>query len=489
MDKRWLLTTGLMLGGCAAILPMSSRAMLVLRPQIVAGTVTKAVVNPYDRSAINHLVLKLYTLPEADTGLAKTLSNAQLDNPVVFSNLKPNTSYRVKAFAYLTGDDTTLISSNDASSSTDIVLTNDDRPTLTTLAVKLIDRSFNAQATGSLAINSGGYAPVASEGIGFSYVVTTIAGDGTASFLDGAGLYAKFNAPHGLAVDAQGNIFVADHQNHRIRKISPAGGVSTFAGNGNATFADGTGTSAMFNRPNGMAIDAAGNLFVADQMNHRVRKVTPAGVVSTLAGNGAASFAEGNGVQAMFNTPTGVAVDVAGNVFVADYMNNRIRKIATNGDVTTFAGNGGTGFADGQGTAAMINGPHGIATDPAGNVYVAEGWGARIRKISAAGLVSTLAGNGATGFADGIGTNTMMNYPHGILVDSQGNIIFVDRGNARIRKLFPDGTLVTLAGAGTGYADGTGTTALFSTPTGIALDAKGNLYVGDSVNQRIRRMQ
>lgn len=489
MDKRWLLMTSLLLGGCAAISPMSSRATLVLRPHILAGTSTQALVNPYDRSSIDHLLLKLYTLPEADTGIARTLTNAQLDNPIVFSNLKPNTSYRIKAFAYLTGDDSTLISSSDASSSTDILLTDDDRPTLTTLAVKLIDRSFSAQTTGSLAINSGGYSHVSTEGIGFTYVVTTIAGDGTAGFLDGAGLYSKFSSPHGLAIDTAGNLFVADHHNHRIRKVSPAGGVSTFAGNGTMSFADGVGTAAMFNRPNGLAIDAAGNLFVADQVNHRIRKVTSSGAVSTLGGNGTASFAEGTGAQAMFNTPTGVAVDTTGNVFVADYMNNRIRKIATDGAITTFAGNGGTGYADGQGTQAMINGPHGITTDAAGNVYVAEGFGNRIRKITSTGLVSTLAGNGTTGFADGIGTNTMVSYPHGILVDPQGNVIFVDRGNARIRKIFPNGTVVTLAGAGTGYADGTGTSALFHTPVGIVLDAKGNLYVGDSYNQRIRRMQ
>ena len=213
-------------------------------------------------------------------------------------------------------------------------------------------------------------------------VVSTLAGSGVPGFADGPGATAQFRNPVGVAVDAAGNVYVADHSNSRIRKVSPAGVVSTLAGSGLYGFSDGPGATAQFGGPTGVAVDAAGNVYVADLGNQRIRKVSPAGVVSTLAGSGVSGFADGPGATAQFNLPLGVAVDSAGNVYVADGINQRIRKVSPAGVVSTLAGSGVFGFADGPGATAQFWGPTGVAVDSAGNVYVAEGGNQRIRKVS-----------------------------------------------------------------------------------------------------------
>jgi len=270
----------------------------------------------------------------------------------------------------------------------------------------------------------------------------------------------------------------------------PVGVVSTLAGSGTKGFADGAGTAAQFSYPTGVAVDASGNVYLADQENHRIRKITAGGVVSTLAGSGIDGFADGTGTAAQFRYPTGVAVDASGNVYVADQDNHRIRKITAEGVVSTVAGSGSAGFADGTGAAAQFQYPYGVAVDATGSIYVADLYNHRIRKITAGGVVSTLAGSGIDGFADGTGTAAQFRYPAGVAVDVAGNVYVVDQINNRIRKITAEGVVSTLAGSGTkGFADGTGTAAQFSSPYGVAVDATGSIYVADTNNHCIRKIQ
>jgi sugar lactone lactonase YvrE len=264
--------------------------------------------------------------------------------------------------------------------------------------------------------------------------------------------------------------------------------VSTLAGSGAAGYADGTGTAAQFDSPGGMAMDGTGNVYVADRYNERIRKITPGGEVTTLAGSGVSGYADGTGTAAQFSRPFEVAVDDAGNLYVADDGNHRIRKITPGGVVTTLAGSGVSGYVDGTGTAAQFYWPAGVAVDGAGNVYVMDYGNHRIRKITSGGVVTTLAGSGAAGYADGTGTEAQFYFPTGVAVDGAGNLYVTDYGNHRIRKITPGGEVTTLAGSSSGYADGTGTEAQFNSPTGVAVDGAGNLYVGDIANNRIRKL-
>jgi len=317
-----------------------------------------------------------------------------------------------------------------------------------------------------------------------SWEVSTLAGS-TVGFRDGLGTTAQFNFPSGVALDAGGNVYVADFSNNLIRKITPEGLVSSLAGSTEG-FRDGAGTSAQFNTPAGVAVDAAGNVYVADLVNHRIRKITPEGLVSTLAGS-TEGFRDGSGTSAQFNGPTGVEMDAAGNVYVADSDNHRIRKITPEGLVSTLAGST-EGFRDGSGTSAQFNSPIGVAVDAAGNVYVADSFNNRIRKITPEGLVSTLAGS-TVGFRDGAGTSAQFSYPIGVEVDAAGNVYVADYGNHLIRKITPEGLVSTLAGSTEGFRDGSGTSAQFNGPTGVAVDAEGNVYVADESNHLIRRIE
>jgi sugar lactone lactonase YvrE len=314
-------------------------------------------------------------------------------------------------------------------------------------------------------------------------------GIGTA---DGTGAAARFNAPSGVAVDGAGNLFVADGGNNTIRKITPAGVVTTLAGSADSSgSADGTGAAALFYMPEGVAVDGAGNVFVADSANFTIRKITPTGVVTTLAGTaGSQGSADGTGVAASFDWPEGVAVDGAGNVFVADNMNSTIRKITPAGVVTTLAGTAGMfGSADGTGAAASFVYPSGVAVDGAGNVFVADSGNNTIRKITPSGVVTTLAGTaGLKGSADGTGAAARFSDLFSVAVDGSGNL-FVADGNT-IRKITPSGVVTTLAGsaaADPGSADGTGAAARFYGPSG-AVDGSGNLFVADSGNNTIRKI-
>ena len=315
--------------------------------------------------------------------------------------------------------------------------------------------------------------------------VTTFAGS-TLGFANGTGAAAQFYSPTGVATDGAGNVYVADQNNHKIRKITPAGVVSTFAGSGASGSANGTGVAAQFNFPLGVATDIAGNVYVADTSNNKIRKITPAGVVSTLAGSGNAGFADGTGVAAQFNQPRGVITDAAGNVYVGDRLNYKIRKITPAGVVSTLAGST-SGFADGTGAAAQFNQPYGLAIDAAGNLYVADTVNQKIRKITPAGVVSTLAGS-TQGFADGTGASAQFNIPTGLAIDTTGNVYIGDTFNNKIRKITPAGVVSTLAGSTQGFADGAGATAQFFTLYGVATDVAGNVYVADMNNNKIRKI-
>jgi sugar lactone lactonase YvrE len=320
-------------------------------------------------------------------------------------------------------------------------------------------------------------------------MVTTLAGSGVSGYGDSTGTAARFNNPRGVAVDASGTVYVADSNNHRIRKITPSGVVTTFAGSGTAGYTNGTGTAAQFNTPSGIAVDASGTVYVADNSNHRIRKITPSGVVTTLAGSGVAGYADGTGTGARFNSPSGVTVDAAGTVYVADSTNHRIRKITPVGVVTTFAGSGTAGYTDGTGTAVQFNSPSGVTVDAAGTVYVADNSNHRIRRITPVGVVTTFAGSGTAGYTDGTGTAVQFNYPRGVVVDAAGNVYVTDISNHRIRKITPAGVVATLAGSGVaGYDNGNGTVAQFYSPYGVAIDAAGAVYIAEMSAHRIRKI-
>ncbi|MCE7994007.1 MAG: Ig-like domain-containing protein [Roseivirga sp.] len=324
-------------------------------------------------------------------------------------------------------------------------------------------------------------------------VVSTLAGSNLMGFANGPGIIAQFNAPSGVAVDAAGYIYVADTENNRIRKITPEREVSKLAGLGVKGFRDDIERLAQFNGPGGVAVDAGGNVYVADKFNNRIRKISPERVVSTLAGS-TFGFKNGTGTEAQFKSPVGVAVDAAGNVYVADQSNHAIRKISPEGEVSTLAGSG-FGFKDGPGTEAKFNKPRGVTVDAGGNVYVADQGNHVIRKISPGGEVSTLAGLAPRflfltfpGFRDGTGTVAQFNEPAGVAVDAGGNVYVADQKNHRIRKITPEGEVNTLAGSGFGFKDGPGTEAQFSIPRGVAVDGEGNVFVADRGNLRIRKI-
>jgi hypothetical protein len=259
--------------------------------------------------------------------------------------------------------------------------------------------------------------------------------------VNGTGAAATFNYPAGVAVDGTGNVYVAEYGGHRIRKVTSAGVVTTLAGSGLPGFADGTGALASFYYPVGIGLDAAGNVYVGDSTNNRVRKITPLGVVTTLAGSGVAGFANGTGVAASFFNPTGIAVDSAGNVFVADSNNNLIRRITPLGVTTTFAGSALAGFADGTGPAASFNQPWGLARDAANNLYVGDINNSRVRKVTTGAVVTTFAGTGAYGATNGAGNGMIaiatFTYPYGLALDAAGAVYAADFNANRIRKIVP----------------------------------------------------
>jgi uncharacterized protein (TIGR03437 family) len=354
----------------------------------------------------------------------------------------------------------------------------------------------------ALAVDTAGNLYIADSGNGrirevSAGTITTIAGNGTPGFSGDGGpaTAAQLNTPRGLTLDGNGNLYVADSGNNRIRKIS-GGVIATVAGTGVAGFSGDTAAAvgAQLNLPCGVALDNAGNLFIADYYNNRIREVS-GGIIATMAGKGTAGFSGDNGpaVNAQLNNPYTLATDFSGNLYIADFGNDRIRKVAS-GSITTVAGDGATGFS-GDGappTSAQLDYPRGVALDSLGNVYTADSGNNRIRKI-AGGVIQTVAGNGTAGFGGdgGPATSAQLNQPGAVLPDASGNIYVADTGNNRIRKISAAGAIATFAGSGVaGFAgdNGKATSAELNQPAGIAFDPAGNLYVADTANNRIRKI-
>jgi uncharacterized protein (TIGR03437 family) len=320
-------------------------------------------------------------------------------------------------------------------------------------------------------------------------VITTVAGNETFGFSgdNGPATSAQLNGPTGVAVDSAGDLYIGDQLNQRIRKVSN-GLIATVVGGGTSIGDNGPATSAQF-VPTGLAVDSAGNLYIADGYANRIRKVSN-GVITTVAGNGTVGFSGDNGPATSAQIgPEGVAVDPAGNLYIADFGNSRIRKV-TNGVITTVAGNGTSGFSGDGGPAgsAQLNGPTGVAVDSAGNLYIAEY--ARIRKVSN-GVITTVAGNGIWGFSGDNGPATSAQVSdYGIAVDSAGSLYFADGSKNRIRKV-SNGVITTVAGDGIpGFSgdNGPATSAELSYPSGVAVDSAGSLYIADTYNGRIRKV-
>ena len=325
--------------------------------------------------------------------------------------------------------------------------------------------------------------------------VTTLAGSPLATgAADGSTILARFSDPAAIAVDSRGNIFVADSANHTIRKLTPDGTVSTFAGlAGVAGSADGAGAAARFDSPSGLAIDRNGNVFVSDTGNHTLRKISPSGQVTTLAGAAGESAAlDGLGPAARFNSPLGLAVDSTGTAFVADSGNHLIRRVAPDGSVSTFAGLAENfGSADGTGTQATFNNPVGLALDAGGNLFVADANNHCIRKISPTGVVTTFAGTpDADGCVDGTGTRARFSKPAELAFDPRGNLFVADAFNHTLRKISPAGIVTTVSGitGQDGATDGANRAARFYNPYGVAFDLQGHLLVSDTYNQTLRRI-
>ncbi|WP_179714419.1 NHL domain-containing protein [Nocardioides lianchengensis] len=337
-------------------------------------------------------------------------------------------------------------------------------------------------------------------GVNGTSPIRTIAGSRTPGFSGdgGAATSASLNYPSNLAVDAAGNVYVVDNGNNRIRKVAADGTITTVAGTGVGGFSGdgGPATSAQLNNPYSVAVDAGGTIFIGDDGNNRIRKVDAQGTITTYAGTGTSGFSGDGGPATLANLRVAsMAIDAAGTVYFTDQGNGYVRKIAPDGIITTIAGSGTSGYSGdgGPGTSARIRSPYGVGVDAAGNVYFAEISNHVIRKVTPQGIISTYAGTGVAGSTGNGGQATLarLSTPGGMAVDASGNVFFNQFGTNQVRKVAPDGIISTVAGTGTaGYSGdgGPSTSAQLNDTEGLAIDTAGNLYLADSSNNVVRRV-
>ena len=340
--------------------------------------------------------------------------------------------------------------------------------------------------------------------------ISTYAGQGTAGYTGdgGSAILAQINAPMGLALDAAGDLYIADSGNHAVRKVSKNGSISTAAGIGSPGYSGdgGAATAAALDQPEGVAVEPSGVFYIADTFNNRVRVVASGGIIQTVAGTGISSYSGDGGAatSAALFLPTDVASASGGNLYIADYGNSRIRQVAQ-GKIQTVVGSNATSviFNEAPATTIRLNGPTGLAIDNSGDIFIAEGGigtgtglglgDYKIWKIDGSGVVSTAAGDGIENYSGdgGAATAAQINTPSNLVLDPVGNVYIADTANNRVRRISPDGVIVTVAGTGVaGYSGdgGPGASAMLNGPEGLAADADGNVYIADTKNNRIRKL-
>jgi hypothetical protein len=332
-------------------------------------------------------------------------------------------------------------------------------------------------------------------------IITTVAGGGSAGLGDGgAATSASLARPFSVAWDGAGDFLIADYFGERVRKVDNNGVITTFAGNGSSSFSGdgGAAVNAGLSNPDGVVVNASGNFYIADNSDNRIRKVDTNGIITTVAGNGIGGYSGDGGpaTNASLRNPYGVGLDAAGNLFIADYNNNRIRKVDTNGIITTVAGNGSPGYSGdgGAATNASLNLPHVMVVDATGNLLIVDYGNSVLRKVDTNGIITTVAGNGSPGYSgdNGVATNASLNFPTGVSLDSVGDLFIADYLNQVIREVDTNDIITTIAGNGSGGYSGDGgaaTDASLNQPAGVGMDPSGNLFIADASNGRIREVQ
>lgn len=495
---RFLSLTGAMvLAGCAApaLIGPAGKASLTIIPRVSDDrSVQIALAQGYLGSDIEHFDIKLFKVvdgleqPVLDGSghqITATGAGTASGKALTIGSLQSNATYRLKAYAYkAAGSDPADLISDPASSSVDVSVTTDDRPTVASLPVTLINKLFSGAATSSIALTEGSLLSPGAIQTRFGMLVTTIAGS-TSGYADGTGSQAKFGDSYGVDFDSQGNLFIADHINRRVRKMTPEGVVTTLAGNGNSSSTNGTGTGASFTSAVGLTVDPSDNVFMNEHWSYKLRKITPAGVVTTFAG-GTAGDQDGTGAGARFGALWGLASDASGNIYATDITYQKIRKFTPTGVMTTLAGST-SGYQDGNGTNAKFNQPYDIDIDSSGNLYVADTSNHRIRKIAPNGDVTTFAGSGTPGNQDGRGTAATFSSPYGLTILTTGDIL-VGQLNGYMRLISKTGDVATVAGALNQFAsvDGRGDAARIGMTLYLATGPGGEAAYFDLSSYKIR---